>query len=583
MSADDPAAGPGDEQELERLRRLLIGLDGEDFAALVRSVRDPGQRTLAVAEVLSEAVAWRAQADESLGDTLAPTIEGALHRSIDRNPEPIANAIYPVIGPSVRKAITAAITDMVQTLNRTVEQQFSPQALRWRYQAWRGGLTYTEFLFANNINYTIDHAFLFHRETSLLLQHVARDPEFEADSDMVSSMLSAMTTALTDFMHDSFSSDSDGSRRAMSVDEHNIYVQAGEFAVVALVTRGTPPAAKHGAMTDFMDRTHVAHRESLRGFEGDATVFAALRPGLEDLLRVSGGGEGAEADAGGVRRPAGWPFMLVAAFVLLAIGGWFWRDHGLAAEAAALRAALDATPGYALLHADRDGADFRIEGLRDPLAADFGSLRDAHVARLSVTSDFKPYFSADPQLSRARLLAALSPPMGVEAEIVGGVLRVSGVADADWLTQARVLVAGSNAVRGLDAAALEVAATDAQQLTALRAGLERERLYFEPNNAELSAPQAARLRAVALEIGQLAALGSIENLDLRVVVIGQSDGTGTLETNRIVSQERAEAVMAALVAAGAPEAMLEREARIIGDVNADARQVRFEVLESVTN
>ena len=192
------------------------------------------------------------------------------------NATQIANAIYPVIGPSVRKAISSALADMLAAINRTVELQFSPRALRWRYEAWRAGVSYTEYLFANNINYVIEHVFLFHRETSLLLQHVAADPEFEADSDMVSSMLSAMSTALTDFMADSFSSDTEAARRAWSVDDHNIQVQAGEFAVVALVTRGTPPATKLGELGDFLDRAHVQYREPLRDFEGDASTFAAL-------------------------------------------------------------------------------------------------------------------------------------------------------------------------------------------------------------------------------------------------------------------------------------------------------------------
>lgn len=576
MSGEHPDAGPDD--ELERLRRLLIGLDGAEFDALVRMIREPGQRTAAVAEVISEAVAKRAASDESLGDTLAPTIEGALHRSIDRNPEPIANAIYPVIGPSVRKAITSALADLVTSLNRAVERQFSPRALRWRFEAWRAGLGYTEYLFANNISYAVDHAFLLHRETSLLLQHVAADPDFEADSDMVSSMLSAMATALADFMHDSFQSDSEAARRSWSVDDRTIFVQAGEFAVVALVTRGQPPASKLAAMGDLLDRAHVQYRESLRDFDGDASVFAALRPHLEDLLRErTDDADGSDGAAPGRAPPPAWPFVLVSLLLLAALGAWSWRDFRFGQEARALITALETAPGYVVIASERSGGHLRIEGLRDPLAGEFAALRAEYAPALELESRWRPWFSAEPELLRRRLLRDLAPPDGVSVELRDDVLRLAGVADRAWVERARFLASTVDAVRAVDAEGLVIAAGPAQRLAALRAGIERERLFFAEGVAELDAQQRARVEGLAGTIDAMLSVADGLDRPLRIVVVGQSDGTGTLAVNRALSRERAAAVRSALIDAGLDPARLDEEARIIGEIDADARQVRLEV------
>ena len=540
MSGDEGSTGPDGtrDDDLDRLRRLLIGLEGAEFEALVRTIRDPGQRTSIVAEVLSEAVAKRASSDESLGDMLAPTIEGALHRSIDRNPEPIANAIYPVIGPSVRKAITSALADMVTALNRTVEQQFSPRALRWRIEAWRAGLTYTEYLFANNINYTIDHAFLLHRETSLLLQHVAADPEFEADPDMVSSMLSAMSTALSDFMHDSFQSDAEAGRRSWTVDEQTIFVEAGEHAVVALVTRGQPPAAKLSSVTDFVDKAHVQYREALRGFEGDASVFAALRPQLEDLLRVSGDGASDASDGEARSGPPAWPFALVSVIFLLLIGAWTWRDWQFGAEARALRGALDAAPGYVLLASPRDGDHLVVDGLRDSLAADFEALRAEHAPSLDVEARFRPWFSAEADIVQRRLLRDIGLPDGAEARLEGDRLILAGIAEGPWLERARTLAAATEGVAEVDVSGLVVARSPEQQLQGMAAVVEGERLFFDRGESALDAQQRATLEDIAASLQATLDFGFELGQSQRILVIGQSDSTGGMEVNRRLSRAR---------------------------------------------
>ena len=62
--------------------------------------------------------------DPHLTRALAPTIEEAITASVQKNPHPLADALFPVIGPAVRKAIAASLSAMLESLNRTVEHSF---------------------------------------------------------------------------------------------------------------------------------------------------------------------------------------------------------------------------------------------------------------------------------------------------------------------------------------------------------------------------------------------------------------------------------------------------------------------------
>ena len=75
------------------------------------------------AKCFREAVLLRKH-DPHLTRALAPTIEEAITASVQNNPHPLADALFPVIGPAIRKAIAASLSAMLESLNRTVEHSF---------------------------------------------------------------------------------------------------------------------------------------------------------------------------------------------------------------------------------------------------------------------------------------------------------------------------------------------------------------------------------------------------------------------------------------------------------------------------
>ena len=180
--------------ELAELRTLIIGPEQRQLRALQARLDDPGRQARDVSEVLPEAVLLRKH-DPHLTRALAPTIEEAITASVRNNPHPLADALFPVIGPAVRKAIAASLSAMLESLNRTVEHSVSWRAIRWRITALTTGKSFAEVVLLNTLVYRVEQILLIDRRSGLLVQHVTSDPRAAEDADMISGML----TAIRDF------------------------------------------------------------------------------------------------------------------------------------------------------------------------------------------------------------------------------------------------------------------------------------------------------------------------------------------------------------------------------------------------
>src|SRR5688500_19337100 len=119
--------------------------------------------------MLPEAIALRAGRDRQLARALAPTVENAISESVRRNPREVATAIFPVLGPAIRKAIAETMAGLVRSINNAVEQSLSVNGIRWRVEAWRTGIPYAEIVFKHALVYHVEQAFLIEYTSGVLL------------------------------------------------------------------------------------------------------------------------------------------------------------------------------------------------------------------------------------------------------------------------------------------------------------------------------------------------------------------------------------------------------------------------------
>ncbi|MEM8559132.1 MAG: OmpA family protein [Bacteroidota bacterium] len=537
-----------DHARLRELRALLLGEDQTAFLERWRQVE--GQRFDAdtLSEVLPEAVRIRSrrdaeQGDSALGEALAPAIEEGIQASVERNPQPLVDAIFPIIGPAIRRAIQQALASSLESVNQAVEYGLTWRGLRWRMEAWRSGLSIGEVALRDTLRYRVEQVFLIDTQTGLLLRHAAipsvaategGDQEGVDDADLVSGMLSAVQT----FVRDSFHVDDTEALDALQMGDLTVWIVPGPDALLAAVIRGTPPQELRLLLTEAIEAIHRRFARDLAAFDGDVRPFEATDPLLYDLLVEQ------RKEKAGVS-PMLW-LVLLALLALLAWWGWTTYDRTQRWQAALDD--LDAMPGLDVLVDDREWGRYRLLGLRDPEAVLPDSTLSRHgfgdgdTARNEVVARWLPYQSDDPAMVTRRAARLLEAPATVTFTLRGDTLVGTGIAPRPWHQTAAGTVRYVPLVRALDLSAVQTqtqAATPTVEAAVVRFG-----------GADVLAPgQDAALEAAARAVVALAEAARADDEVATLEVIGHTDGTGTAARNERLSQLRAGAVQAVLTRA----------------------------------
>jgi OOP family OmpA-OmpF porin len=395
ISARIMAEGNGG-SPLEELRSLIVGPEQSRLEDLEERLEHAAPQAEDVSRVLPAAITLGKAQDDRLQAALAPLMEETLKTSVERDPQPIADAIFPVIGPAIRKAISAAIGGLVQTLNQALEHTFSLQGLRWRLEALRTGTSFGEIVLRRSLVYRVEQLFLVHREGGLLLLHVTAESLGEQSPEMVAGMLSA----IQDFARDSFHVGSRDTLETMQVGDLVVIVEDGPYALLAAVVRGHPPVALRTDLQQALETVHAMAAHDLAAFNGDASVFARVKPVVERCLRQ---------EVAAPPKKGRWRFWLLAAVVIAGLALWLIPAGIRARRWDRFVNALRAVPGIVITETGRRDGRFFVAGLRDPAAASPDSfLARAGLSAAGVDQRWEPYYSLDASfvLARARTMFA---------------------------------------------------------------------------------------------------------------------------------------------------------------------------------
>jgi len=526
------------------LRQLLVGPERQQLDELADRVEQVAITPQMLADQLPEAIALRTSRDRQLGRVLAPTVETALRESIRRNPRDIASAIFPVLGPAIRKAIAETMAGLVRSINSAVEHSLSVQGIKWRIEAWRTGVRYADVVIKHALVYRVEQVFLIHAETGLLLAHVTAPDLNVPDADLISGML----TAIQDFVRDSFRPGEGGTLSSFTVGEHTVHVEAGPRALLAGVIRGQCPENVPLRLQRTLEQIHLEYVPQLADFEGDAVPFASAAPLLEENLETV-----LSTDHATERKPMLWLRwgLPLAAVVLVAVAlattSWLrWRR--------AVRV-MEAEPGFVVVDASRSWRRWQFRGLKDPIARDPRVVLAAvGLTPPAIAGQWKPYLSLDSAMVVARARRTLAAPASATMALAGDTLRVGGSAAMDWLGKLREAppIAGIARIDASSARATLPAAVDE-----LRRRVEAKRVLFGAGSSIVTDAEVADVRALSVIMRQLSDSVTAIGASLRVDLVGRTDPTGSDATNQSLAQLRVDAVMRRLTAAGVPPAVLD--------------------------
>jgi len=541
--------------ELSELRGLLLAPEQTQLSSLQERLDNPARYAEDVSRVLPDAFTLSLNRGKKLANALAPTVEDAIGSSVKKNPQRLVDAIFPVMGPAIRKAIAAAFSEMVGSLNQTLEYSVSLKGLKWRLEALRTGKSFAEVVLSHTLRYRVEQVFLIHRQTGLLLQHVEAGAAAVQDVDLVSGML----TAIQDFVHDSFGAEKTDALDSMQVGELTVWIERGSQAVLAAVIRGNAPGDLRRLMQDALDSIHAGQREALENFAGDTTAFAESRPHLESCIQM-------QTESVTRKKPS--PVLLVAlGLIVLALGLWLffsiresrrWNDY---------LTRLNAQPGIVVVSAEKRGGKYHITGLRDPMAADPASLlAPSSIDQADVVARWESYQTSDPDIVLARFTRLLEPPPSVSLTIKDGVLVARGAASHDWINSARKLVQIMPSVNGFAEEGLVDLDLARTELGTVTQRIEGRAIRFGVGSPELTPDQRDELNRVVPEIQRLSLLARSLGAQSRVEVWGHADQSGSQELNDRLIAARAEQVVSALSAMGVPSTDL-----VIADPKASSK------------
>ncbi|MFN0011376.1 MAG: OmpA family protein [Phycisphaerales bacterium] len=557
-----PAEPPRDHKaDLAAVRSVLVGPEAARLDRLDKTLADNAWHLKHVADALPDAVALRTGKDGRLAKALGPTIETALRTSVQKNPRHIVDAISPVMGPAIRKSISDALQGFIQSFNETLASPFTREGLSCLIEGWRTGQSFGAVRLKRALVYRVEQVFLIHRETGLMLQHVIAEQVQAQDADMVSGMM----TAIRDFAKDSFGVQEGQGLDSFRIGDVTCWVEQGPTAIVAAAIRGVAPQAFRATLQEALERILAEHGEHLAEFQGDASVFITARPILEACLKE---------EARPAKKKRSFPFFWVAMLILIPLLFWWgvrwWSQQRLVGEF------VDWTKtqqGYVITRVSEDESGTPLViGLVDanaPGAAQFFKERRIDPSRLSL--QLEPYYSLNPLLVKARAAAVLRPPQGVTlgfdaaAGAQRGRLVATGRAPHPWVVAARKAAPGIPGVVAYDDSKL--VDTDLEEIEKLRTQVEAFSARFAFGSSDLAEPQVAVVGEMAIAMLRLAEAARQAEVDFQIQVVGHTDSSGQEERNVRLSRDRADRVIALLVARG----LAARELAAIGIGPADPK------------
>ena len=582
-----------DKDEFDELRRLLLGDDLRKIEQLHTQIEIPENFSTQVGEILPQALTKSSERGDALSEAMLPTVEEIVRLSIRKDINRFADALFPVIGPAIRKAISETFRQMMQSLNRTLEQSLSRKSIKWRIEAARTGIPFAQIAMLHSLVYQVEQVFLIHRESGLLLSHLQHDGGTNLNADLVSSMLAA----INDFVGDSFEVEANRTLGSVEVGDISIWIEAGPSAILAVAIRGEAPNSLRLDLQQTLERIQSEMGEALRTFAGDTGVFEQHSEILQPCLK-------AQYQSGNEQKPTRlWPFgvlLLLLLLLLLAWAGFEWRQTAQQNEYIDL---LKRESGYVVTETNEVDDILTITGLRDPLSrAPDELLAGSSLSSHQVNHRFEPYQSLRPEFVELRARRLLNPPASVNLTVENNLLRAEGIADVAWRDLLISRFASVAGVEGLDESALQLrfdpallnpprevsmeledgilylqGAADQDWISSLQEAvavypeievvdkralvnltevtlikriveLENKAVFFDVSTAfDIDTVDAPKLASLVKNIIDLSRKLSRQ---VQIVVRGHSDSVGKFEDNQLLSIERANYVAKLLFDAG---------------------------------
>ena len=391
------------------------------------------QRIRDTADILPDSMYVAADANDRLADSMSKPVEGCIRTVIRKDPDQFADALFPVMGPAIRKSINETLKSFLQSMNQVIEQSMSPEALRWRLEAKRCGVPFSEIVLKQTLLYRVDEVFLIQQGSGLVIDYVSHPNVKPRDSDAISAML----TVIKDFSRDSFSGESGDTLTTVEFGERTLWIFEGPKALLACVILGIAPASARERFQTVLEQAHHEFGAELERFDGNRGERTPVSNLLENCL---------EEQARRNKRPAedqrifSKPITYVLLGVLILSIYLLWQVFAERHRIDELSNALKNMPGIVVFGTHQTNGKLVVDGMIDPLALPLTDIVIKHGFKADkVDFNFSLFQSLEPEFAIQRAKKLLEPPNSVQLTIKDNQLIATGVASQEWIDHSNAL------------------------------------------------------------------------------------------------------------------------------------------------
>lgn len=563
------------QSDLGKLREVLVGPTQANIIEALKAQ----QREL-VTDVIAESLNDREQKDGTIQKVLQPIVSKSVEKSVSAQKNEFVDYLYPVVGSLVRKAVSAFVSDFIEKTNQLIENSFSIRGLKWRYEAWRSGISFSRYVASQTFVFQVHQVLLIHKQTGMLLQSVQINEADAQDADLISAML----TAINDFVSDSFTDETENQNLGVvKTEDFTLMVKSGPQAlVVSAVTGNISPEADRKLQVA-MEDIHKLFATQLRSFEGDASPFEAARPTLSECLLFE------EKEETQKKRLPIWGLLILIFLIstLFAYSFAWWDTHNTANN---IRT-KPKSPGLVLTSVEINGVyDIDISVLKDKsaLSVEKWLAEDLHDY---VNVDVNPFISASPELLMIKIAKFASEFSSLIYDAESNAFRgkIDRASYQSLLNQLQSLPSykeNKPDFSQLEIEDLSIDLSDSkvvleQTFTQLIGKISQQQLIFELGADSIGESQLPQAQAVAQYFSKIEQIATKLNRSVSLIIVGASDTSGDSNYNQSLSQNRAENIKQILIDFNINSDNLFAvgigEVNLTGDIKA-TRKVLFNVI-----
>jgi len=237
-----------------------------------------------LSDYLAEIIAKTSERDpEALSRSLQSILASSVKKEIASNKDAMIDSLYPIMGGMISKYVTSAIRELMETINRKIDEGLSVERIKRKIKSKITGVSETELLLEESGEALVSSLFIIHKKSGILISE-AHLQESEIDDP---SMIASMASAIKDFINDWIKSDTEHDEiQLLSYGNATLYIEsAGSVYMIAFMD-AEPDQEQRAEINRFFASLVKEYMEFLQHFDGDdsSKEISALSQKLQTFL-----------------------------------------------------------------------------------------------------------------------------------------------------------------------------------------------------------------------------------------------------------------------------------------------------------